>query len=384
MEYRVQNIVFPSDTKHIQARKLFYRGENGVLDREQGTLGLGYAFTCDLVTYINAFSYRKWKRYTYLNKVILYLDVDGPVTVNYIGYEKNALTIQRTEFGSLKNEEGRHTLRFEFPDSNCMMIGAEITSEGISRVYGGYYCADVDEEHLREVNLSLSATTMKKEEFIIGNINKIRETLLESDDDIADHLYVHVVDNGRTLDETQIYGRHVYLHPNNNAGGSGGFARGMMESMHQKECEITHVLLMDDDVLVLPESLRRTYKLLRMMRPEYQNHFINGAMLYFEHPNKQHEDIGSVNDLGYFKAKKKAFNHNKLMDNLANEEHYPPLNYEYSAWWYCCIPMNVIKENGLPLPMFIRGDDVEDRLRAKAKLISMNGICVWHTGFTMN
>ena len=383
MEYRVQDLVFPSDSKHLQARSLFYRGENGLLDREKGSLGLGYAFTCDLITYINAFSYRKWKRYTFLEKAVMYLDVEGPVTVNYAGYEKDAMTIRRTDFGTLKNVEGRHTLRFEFPDSECMMIGAEVVSEGISCIHGGYYCAEIDEAHLRTVNLSLSTTTMKKEEFIIGNIKSIRETLLESDDDIADHLYVHVVDNGRTLDETQIFGKHVSLHPNNNAGGSGGFARGMMESMHQKECEITHVLLMDDDVLVLPESIRRTFKLLRMMRPEYQNHFISGAMLYFEMPNKQHEDIGSVDSLGFFRAKKQVFNHNKLFENLSNEDDFPTLNHEYGAWWYCCIPMDVIKENGLPMPFFIRGDDVEYSLRCKAKLITMNAICVWHMGFTM-
>ena len=253
MEYRIQNIVFPSETKHVQARKLFYRGETGILDRTEGVLGLGYAFNCDLITYFNALSYRKWKKYTFLKAAVLYLDVEGPVTVSYAGYSKTSLTINLTEFDEINDHEtGRRLIRYEFPDSDCQMIGARVTSEGETRIYGGYYCAVCEESDLRNVELSIATTTMKKEDFIIGNINLIKKELLGGEDEIKDHLYVHVVDNGRTLDETQIFGNHVYLHPNNNAGGSGGYARGMMESMHQKECEITNVLLMDDDVLVIP------------------------------------------------------------------------------------------------------------------------------------
>lgn len=44
--------------------------------------------------------------------------------------------------------------------------------------------------------------------------------------------------------------------------------------------------------------------------------------------------------------------------------------------------MRLIKKNGLPLPLFIRGDDVEFSLRNHAKFITMNGICIWHMGFT--
>lgn len=51
---------------------------------------------------------------------------------------------------------------------------------------------------------------------------------------------------------------HIYYHRNKNVGGSGGFTRGMIESIRQKP-KATHVLLMDDDVVVLSESIKRTY-----------------------------------------------------------------------------------------------------------------------------
>ena len=42
---------------------------------------------------------------------------------------------------------------------------------------------------------------------------------------------------------------------------------------------------MDDDVMILPESLIRTYNLLKIVRPEYEHHFISGAMLFYEEMN---------------------------------------------------------------------------------------------------
>ena len=43
--------------------------------------------------------------------------------------------------------------------------------------------------------------------------------------------------------------------------------------------------------------------------------------------------------------------------------------------------MTKIKKYGMPMPMFLKGDDVEYSLRCKAKFITMNGIAVWHKDF---
>lgn len=54
---------------------------------------------------------------------------------------------------------------------------------------------------------------------------------------------------------------------------------------------------------------------------------------------------------------------------------------DYQAWWYCCFPMKLVTGINLPLPYFVRGDDVEWGLRNMKTLILMNGICVWHEPF---
>ena len=56
-------------------------------------------------------------------------------------------------------------------------------------------------------------------------------------------------------------------------------------------------------------------------------------------------------------------------------------NAQFNAWWYCTIPIDIVRDDNLPLPIFIRGDDVEYGLRNMKQLILMNGICVWHEPF---
>lgn len=381
MEYRIQTIIFPTETKHQQCKELFYRGEKGCLDRQRRQLSLGKGQSVDFTTYLNGCSYRKWKTYTHAGEAILYLDIEGTFEICYLGYTKNIATIERTEYGIQKYEKNeRNLLRFEFPENDDQILGFELCAYGDCTLYGGYYAVNCEKENINEVCLSLATTTCRKEKFITKNVELLKKEILQSEEDIKDNFYIHVVDNGRTLTESDISGEHIYLHPNNNTGGAGGFSRGMMESLNQNP-KATHVLLMDDDVLILPESIKRTFKLLRLLKSEYQDDFISGAMLYYEEPNRQHEDIGTVTSNCMFNALKPRYDHNLLDSNLENEGEFVKQKNEYAGWWYCCIPAKVIEKNGLALPIFIRCDDMEYSLRCKANIITMNGICVWHMGF---
>lgn len=382
MEYRIQSIVFPTEEKHQQCIQLFYRGDKGFLDRARKELHLGPGQTCDFTTYFNACSYRKWRKYTSAGALHLYLDVEGDVSICFVGFHKEQVSVVRHEYGydNYVSSE-RRIIHFSFPENEEMMNGFEFSAVGNCVLYGGYYTVECDEARLNKICLSIATTTHRKEAFIKSNIDRIKTSILSSKGgEIAENLFVHVVDNGRTLTDEDINGDHIFLHPNKNTGGSGGYARGMIESIHQ-EPRATHVLLMDDDIEILPESIIRTYNLLRLMKPEYREYFISGAMLYLEEPEQQHEDMGYVKNDGYYSPRKPQFHMDKLSDCLENEKEYSKFSTQYSAWWYCCIPRTAIEKNGLPLPLFIRGDDVEYGQRCKADFITMNAISVWHMGF---
>ena len=363
-------------------KELFYRG-TGFNDRASGTFTLYPGQSIDLLTYLNACSWSSWKQYTSATAVSFHLIVSGDLEITYTGNSLEYMELKRTEFASCTElSEDKRELVYRYPDNNETLLGAEISALSTVIIHEGYFTVTIDESVLNDIRISIATTTCRKEDYILKNIELIKREILEGDDDIKDHLDLHVVDNGNTLDASQVVADHVYLHPNPNTGGSGGFARGMIETLHQKT-PATHILLMDDDVLILPESIKRTYHLLRLIKSEYSDRFINGAMLRYEKPNEQHEDLGTISQGVLFEPLKPAFDHSDPLDVVKCAGGYYNNPITYAAWWYCCIPMEVVKKNGLPMPFFVRGDDSEYSLRCKAKFISMNGICLWHLGFAL-
>lgn len=45
-----------------------------------------------------------------------------------------------------------------------------------------------------------------------------------------------------------------------------------------------HALLMDDDIVIEPEALVKTYQILTLLKDEYEDAFIGGAMLRLDKP----------------------------------------------------------------------------------------------------
>lgn len=382
MEKKLQNIIFPMDEKFQMQWQLFYKGDKSNLDRVHQKLKIGQYQFCDFTTYLNGCSYGKWRQYTNIQSIKLRLEVEGNFKLTLLGYHLETYSPERNEYVSETYQlEKRQIIEIEYPSNYESILGFEITTDDYCVIYGGAYIGRFEDDDFRKVTLTLATTTCNKEDFIKRNMKILKSEILESsEEDVRENIYIHVVDNGRTLVPEEWNEEHLTVHPNKNTGGAGGFARGMIESMNQKPIA-THVLLMDDDVLVLPESIRKTYILLTLLKPEYHDSFISGAMLYYEEMNIQHEDIGTVCRNGDFCSLKPRLFHEHLKDNLTNELEFLKHPNEYAGWWYCCIPMEQIKKNGLPLPMFIRCDDIEYSLRSKANIITMNGICIWHMGF---
>lgn len=383
MKVKLQNIVFPSTDVLESYPKLYYRGNACPLDMEKKILYLTNRQTYEFTTYWNGNSYDKWKKYTGLKGLSLKLKMEGSFSVNLVGHNMNDFTPIRKVFSRHHFELGApEEIELVFPENEELRVGFEIVAEKDAVLYGGAYFGEYEEDALREVTLCIGTTTCKKEEYIRSNMALIRKEILEDEDDMKKHFFVHVVDNGRTLDAEKESSWHMTVHPNKNVGGSGGYARGMIEALHN-EPKATHVLLMDDDIMLEPESVKRTYRLLTLLKPEYQDDMISGAMMLYERPNMQHEDIGTISENCTLFPLKGQMDQNKIFFNLRNEQddyHYGACDH-YAGWWYCCIPTHIIEKNGLPLPMFIRSDDVEYALRCRSNLLTMDGICVWHMGF---
>ena len=324
MEKQVlQNIIFPHTEALEDNWELFYKGDRGVITEDGLHLPL-YAHS-EFYTYLNGFSNRKWKTYTNVKNITLVLDVTGCCEIEYAAYSMPMIVPEKKFFAKTKKADAeRSVIEFTYPDTDEQLLGFEIRCFGNCTIHGGYYYTAVEEELLTKVELSIATTTCRKEAFIKHNVASLYNELLAGGNaDISEHLWVHVVDNGRTLAREDFpESGHIALHPNKNVGGSGGFARGMIESLQQTP-EATNVLMMDDDVLILPDSIYRTYMLLRLEKEEYKESFINGAMLYYEEKNRQHEDTGFISPSGLILQKKPHFNMNDLQEVLDNEKYFP-------------------------------------------------------------
>lgn len=387
-QFKFANVLLESNPRSISYPSLYCRSTAPwVLERNEKVWEMYGPGTFDFTTYFNSLSIMKLRRYTVARSYHLHLELRGDAcTVRQTmadAFSTEAEQVPGMEF-SLPASDEWQTLDFELSvDPRAVVVGFKVETSGSVFIRDSYYWVGVEEGELNDVELALATTTFKKEDFIVPNVELIRDSIMKGEPDMARHFKMLVVDNGRTLDASALEGDGIRVFPNPNAGGAGGFARGMIEAM-RLDPPATHVLLMDDDVAVSPESIKRTYRLLRLLNAEYRDAFISGAMLNYEVGEDQWEDLGFMTPEGRFCGVKPGLRMSLLHDIVMNEQYVPTEEQReqmYAAWWYCVIPTDAIRENGLPLPVFVRCDDAEYGIRCKPKFITMNSLCIWHLAF---
>lgn len=394
IDHTLSNIVLPKGAEPLGGWDLYIKTPEGSVCAPEinGCLLQG---SVDFFTYFNACSLAKWKKYAGIKRVYLHLEFANEAinkeyacTIQFFGrsYLDSAASslasgVRLTSTMGKTKENGSLVFDLLIPETDYEVIGFALDVRGGVVLEKAHYYARVAEEQINPVKIALCTTTFLKEDYIIPNIELVKNEVLAADDVIAKNFHMFVIDNGRTLDAEALSDEGVTVLPNPNVGGSGGFARGMMEAMKHDE-NFTHVLLMDDDVSISTESLRRTFNLLSLATGKYKNAFINGAMLVAEEPNRQFEDVSYVVNSGAYASVKSNKYYMDQQQYIVRNEHIDvEIPKAYGAWWFSCIPVSAIEQVGLPLPLFVRCDDVEYGMRAKPIYMTMNGICVWHDGF---
>lgn len=387
--YKLQNVLLKDDQRTHDYEQMYVRTHAPLFFKENGVLAMPannhYAFD----TYFGGCSTKKWHRYTDTAKFKLHLKVCGEFDVRltyFVNDVEYNIAARNTCFIEHLDTNGEvREYDFSYPDDIALesdMVAFEITSLADGMFFGAWYTSEVDEQDIKDVELNIITPTFKKEEFVRANV-KLFEELLAGDEPISDHLTVTIVDNGQTLGDAPLSENSaIKKFDNPNYGGAGGFSRGMIEALHADK-KPTHLLVMDDDVSVSPESFIRTYNLLRIVNDEYREAFLSGAMISMQLQDHQVEDVGNIFDDGTFGAAK-SFERclSDLNHIVSNESCRFNHARQYAAFWYCCFPISVVEEQGLCMPFFVRGDDAEFGLRAgRRKFMTMNGICVWHMSF---
>lgn len=399
MEMVIQNILLPQ-AKICSEEAMYFFRENYqdinviIHEKKDNKLVFQRYGKATFSTYFNGLSVKKWKKYTNIGKVSLVLKIKGHFEIDLMSVQCAKLDQDEDtscKFMGKTLKSILHTAEVDFSEPDFITIpyssydldsalGFSLRSlDDGSEFWGGYYVAEIGQEQLKDTDIAINICTFRREDYILRNLDILREQIIENESSpLSRHLQVYISDNGQTLPREKLDSEFVHIVPNKNVGGAGGFTRGLMEILdHQKDFPATHALMMDDDIVICPEALFRTYALLCCRKDEYEDVFVGGAMMRLDNRSIQVESGASWN-AGKLVSNKQGLDMRYLEDVLMNEvEEYT----EYNAWWYCCTPMRLVSKQNLPMPIFIRGDDLEYGLRNMKHLILMNGICVWHEPF---
>lgn len=384
IEKKLQNLLFPKPEICPEENLYFRRYGTSIYLYAIDHINLmDETALVEFDTFFNSFSLEKWTKYTLIDNIGLSLDLQGKFLVTVVRkYRTGRGREVLTEVLSEQIVETWQRKHVKIPINFKHTVGSicfKLLSLDFNCIFfGGYYYTEVQSKDIRDVKIGLNICTYRREPFVRNNLLKISDAFFsQHNTEMFNRCEVFVTDNARSLKD-EFKNKKIHVFPNKNAGGSGGFTRGLIEILKRKETDgFTHALFMDDDIILDPEVVFRTYSILSLCREKYANAFVGGTMLRLDHQYRCHE-TGGYWQSGAIHSLKKGLDFREFECCLYGECEETT---NYNAWWYCAVPLSLANENNLPLPIFIKADDVEYGLRNMRQIILMNGIAVWHEPF---
>ena len=333
-------------------------------------LSAGQRATFD--TAFGLFPAGRWRRLTTLSNVSARVHVEGRARVNLVAVTNTEEDI----VDSVEIDGGTVVLsvpNFEESQVGTLYVAVTAIADHV-KVHGGEWTTSMPAS--RDVTLGVAITTFNRQEYVLKTISRLVE-LERSVVELAGRLRVVVVDNAQNLQPELPANAPVTVIPNQNLGGAGGFARGIMTLRDGGWA--SHIVVMDDDILLEPESVVRTVSLLSYARSV--DLCVHGAMMSEEQPWMQFEaganyEFRSVYPLRAVGRLDDMRDRSEIIHDAAE------IPFDYTAWWFTVFPVHLANEN--PLPVFVRGDDVAYGLMHTGRhTVTLPGIVVWHADFAL-
>ena len=368
---RLQNIRFPEPDICSEEELYFHRRDGWI----------------DFNGYFNLFYIEKRKKYTNQETLTLHLEVRNCQAIRLM---RDETAIQKIE---LSGETKTLELVFPYPDTETGVFWFSVKpmKDSVDDIpeLTGWYEGKCRQE--KPVRIAAVVCTFKREPYVLRNLKSVLQ-FLERPENASLKLCYWLVDNGRTLSEHEEIRHLVEQHPdtiriipNRNVGGVGGFTRGMIEAINEKErLGLTHVQMMDDDAIMDPELFVRAYGFLGMRKDEWEDITLGGSLWREDFPYIQQaagewfKDFAVQNDFPLADLRETKTCMEPYMCEAVHA-HTP-----YSGWWCCCMSLNIVRGDNLPIPLFLHHDDIEFGIRnQRSGIVFLNGFGVWHKGFEL-
>ncbi len=341
-------------------------------------------------TYFNAFPASYWRRWTVVSSVTLTVTLEGRgATVTVYRSMANGRS-QRVDSAATTEHAGS-TFTFElslgpFADGGWYWYDVVAGDEPVV-VASAAWTAEVPVDREQPGRATVGITTMNRPDFCA---NLLRQ--LGDDADLRPFLdEVLVVEQGtKKVVDSPAYpgaasalGDRLRVIEQGNLGGSGGYARGQLETLRKGTAD--YFMCMDDDVVCEPEGIVRAVTFADLAR---RPTIVGGHMFSLYAKSRLHS-FGEVVQRWRFwwqSAPGVFVDWDFSARNLRSARWlHRRVDVDFNGWFMCLIPLRVLDELGLSLPLFIKWDDSEFGLRAKEAgypTVTFPGAAVWHVPWT--
>ena len=371
----------------VDRRLLYWRAEPGAASATSraevtyrgGTLVVARDTTLSFDTYFNSFFEAHWRRHTSLRRIILRLTVEGTGILRVFrrAVGRKVLILEQSVIsGPVSACIPSEAVSFRQYGSLCVELSA--TTHEVVFVAGSWWS---DAPAPMSVGLAAVFCTFNRE----AELTRVVDTLARNPEVTGALARVIIVNQGRQgLAKHPVMqaaalslGTKLALVEQANFGGAGGFGRGILTALD--DMAATHVVLLDDDILLEPDSMLRIATFFAFCCRDI---VVGGHMLDMVQPNLLYEAGAVISDRHWeFRPQ----HHGLAVDQSAALEALSQTSaIHYNGWWCCAFPLQIVEDHGMPLPCFIRGDDVEFGLRLHelgVPTVSMPGVAVWHEPF---
>ncbi|MEY8564626.1 glycosyltransferase [Bifidobacterium pseudolongum] len=340
-----------------------------------------------LCTFFNAFPAGYWRRWTCVDAVQFSARVRG----------RGTIMLFRSSGRGLFEPAG--TIDVNAP-TRATTVRAELAMTGL--MDGGFFWFDakagdgddltiedaawsvpVEARRGGDGTLSIAITTFNRAPYCLNQLKAIA-----ADTNVRGRLdTIYCTDQGTDLvrDEpgfaavAKDLGHQLTYVRQRNMGGSGGFARGMYETVKAGKSDYT--LLLDDDAISEPESIMRAMQFADYCtRPT----IVGGGMFHLDNRTMLYTLGERYNRASYWTqpAAGLEYNHDFATQPLRDSPKlHRRADSDFNGWWMCLIPTQIMREIGLAQPLFIKFDDVDYGLRAEDHgyhTVCLPGVAVWH------
>lgn len=376
----IQHIVFPASDARADVLPLYVRSsdEPEVLSRRSLRLRAGAEVS--FATYFGGLPAGSWIAHTSVRVVRLRLVIDGSAVI----------TVHATDVAGRETRLSHHRSEGE--------AVLEVTLDERAGGWLWFTMAAENDVVLREAEwLAPNASPERASVAVaITTFDRVADCLavvarLRDDTVVADRITrILVVDQGESkvradplfASLSRDWGNRLEVIEQPNLGGSGGFSRGMLEA---ERTDASHVLLLDDDVRLEPESLHR---MLAFVDHAQGEPIVGAQMLSLIQPTLLHS-YGETVELQHLWWTPVASALAPVDVAAQTVDSTPALSRTYAVdfngWWMCLIPLPVVRRSGASMPFFIKWDDAEFGLRAKAaghRTVTLPGAALWHMPWT--